>query len=275
MKIRNGFVSNSSSCSFLVLLDEKPNTEVDMKEYCAYHGSHHIGNLEDIKKLKNFADNLDKLPKDILDDAKDILKLATNNIRGIYFWKNTCKTIDTSDVWTPQMVAEELQREYEAGKGKEFHMEVDKDGDNLPMGSENWNIPEEQFMPFKDWIKDLKNPKGYFRRAIRDNIEKALTNRDIFTTDDCEMTIQYSDIRDIFDRWKWCEDNTKEYKDLNNMVEKITNEYIERILEEFGDCQAYFVHYVTDGESKNPFRYIAESCEPFKNFPLFIKYNNH
>ena len=268
MKIRSGFVSNSSSCSFLVLLDEEPNTEVNMKDYCEEYGSAYVSELELSKDLKALSDNIDKIPSELKESLIAVMAEATIGNNGCGYVNEETGEYDPHDVWTPEMVAEEFQKEYEAGKGKEFHMEVDEDGYNGPMGSENWNIPEEQFMPFKDWKEDLKNPKGYFRQAVKQYITWGLESSQI----ENGMTTSYNNIRQPLDNHDY-DDRIKGIFD--NLVEVLTQTYIDDVLDRYGDCQAYFVHYVTDGESTNPFRYIAETTEPFKNFPLYIKYNNH
>lgn len=269
MKIRSGFVSNSSSCSFLVFLDDIPNTEVNMEEYCDQHGSAHKRDLEISKNLKTIGDNIDKIPAELKEAVVSVMKETTmNNIHLGYVDKNG-KYLE-NDEWTPEMVCKELQKEYEAGKGKEFHMEVDKDGDNLPMGSKDWNVPEEQLIPFKEWKEDLKNPRGYFREAVKDYIRWGLERTKV------KLPIHYGEMFEPFDLWWDKEEQSKEFKEtFDKMINLITDYYIDFVLKEYDDYQVYFVHYVTDGESKNPFRYIAESTEPFKNFPLFIKYNSH
>ena len=268
MKVRSGFVSNSSSCSFLVLLDEEPNTEVNMKEYCDKYGSAYKDELELSKNLKTLSDNLDKIPDELKEALKSVMTEASYGDKICGWVDEETGKYDPDNEWTPEMVADEFQKEYEAGKGKEFHMEVDEDGDNLPMGSKNWNVPEEQFMPFKDWKEDLKNPKGYFREAVKQYVKWELEDTEIKRG----MTTTYCDIERPLDGL-YSDDELKE--PFDKIVETITQRYIDFVLESYGDCQAYFVHYVTDGVSNNPFRYVAETTEPFKNFPLFIKYNNH
>ena len=89
MKIRKGFVSNSSSCSFLVLLDEEPNSKVDMKEYCDYCGSLDPQYEELRKSLKKISDNFDKIPEDLLPAVKKVMEYSTRNVDGLYFFEKS------------------------------------------------------------------------------------------------------------------------------------------------------------------------------------------
>lgn len=264
MKIRKGFVSNSSSCSFLVLLDDEPNTEVDMKEYCDLYGNITPYEEKLNENLKKISDNFDKLPKDILPAIKNIMSDVTRHTNLFYFSDD--EKYEPDDVWTPQMVAEELQKEYEAGKGKIIEMEQDEEFSNnyYPKGY----IPVEQWLSFPKWKEDLQNPNGYFRRAIKDNIRREL--EEVEFSEDMKM--------ESYDRplemWRY-EKNSKQWKTFEELLEMLTQEHVEWILNEFGDCQGYFIEYITDGDSKNPFRYIAETEVPFRNFPFHLKYNNH
>lgn len=264
MKIRKGFVSNSSSCSFLVLLDEEPNTKVDMKEYCDLCGNLTPYEEQLNENLKKISDNFDNIPKDVLPAIKKIMSEAT--YKTSLFFVPDCDVYNPDEVWTPEMVAEEFQKEYEAGKGKVLEMEQDEEFSNAyyPKGY----IPVEQWLSFPTWKEDLQNPNGYFRRAIKDNIRREL--EEVEFSEDMKM--------ESYDRplemWRY-EKDSKQWKTFEELLEMLTQEHVEWILNEFGDCQGYFIEYITDGDSKNPFRYIAETEVPFRNFPFHLKYNNH
>ena len=233
MKIRNGFVSNSSSSSFIIFVDNELNTKEDIRNNTG--GNHSIGTIKSFKRMKKALNTIKTLYKENLineDQKKSLLELLNGyslHEKGLFFWEND-ETIDFE--YTPNYkITNQLYKSLV--KGKDLQIEYI---DNHPQ------LERRVLYKIGNW-KEKLNKGQYLYNVLYNNFLHQLRYTDIFNNDPFSTNISSPICREL-ETITWNDKNNNEL--LKSIAEKMTNIEINNILDRYSDNVAYIIDYCTD-----------------------------
>lgn len=256
MKIRSGFVSNSSSSSFLIFSPKEVETKQDILEYIADNWAYE----DDIKTYLNAKHALtlvNKLKKHLTKNEEHLLKEMIEKYcykSDAYYFSFMGENEQVEFEYTPRYQIENaLYDAYLKGKGKE-----------LKFDEKSYPIDYEYRTMYKidNWQEDLKNHKGFIYKRLRYNILHDL-EYNISLNDECMIPInqplnRYNIPDNILDK------RTK-------IVDYIVEQEIEKILSEYGQHTVYLIGFCTDGGDTTQIDYVGRRGKIFKDCDYVIR----
>ena len=258
MKIRKGFVSNSSSSSFIIFVDEELKTKEDIKNYVGSNCNKYDINL--YRKLRNTLNEINDLYRDkkINDKQKrlfqKLINKATYNNRKLFYWPEEDNEIDFS--YTPSCkIIKSLYESIERNKEAE-----------LPFDESGWPLYEKRKLyKISNW-KNLLKKDQYLYNVLYSNFYHTILYKDLFGDEFGNTYIKINNFDYIT-----CKNNDNETL-LKKLTEEMVASEIEIILDLNKDNIVYFIDYCTDdGESTfidNVMRSYGEDVFGYCNYVI-------
>ena len=249
MKIRNGFVSNSSSSSFIIFTDNELKTRDDVKSIIC--GNHDIDSIIKYRIFKKCISCLNRLSEEnkITENERQIFNKVLEDCdchlsSDMFYYDNTLHYEHVYSYEVINSVFESLKK----GENKEI------------LWDGNYPILEKRVLyKFNKWEDKLKENEYLFN-------------------------IIYRNVRYDLDNWiynykfnsLWLGDKLIE-NEVNKIAHVLTKQIINYITEYLiKDCHAYIIKYCTDDGKSSKIDYIMESETPLKQYTKFlIVENNH
>jgi len=265
MKIRCGFVSNSSSSSFVFIVDEKLNKADDLDKWIE-SDSYSDRDEETVKNGNEILEyiNKNKVPDNIKNKIRDFINNRLLDVNDAYLWDDDEKI--RTEFIEHEDVLKQFKKAFERGAGKKMEIIYDEDFDDYYPSE---NIEHRNIYEYPNWKDELIQRKGYIYSTLKYNISREISDFDI--KESVPRTI-YNALD--YDYRAVCDTNVK--KAIKLLIDTLTNEVCDMILDMFKDkdYHAYYVSWCTDDGESCKEEYYLRSRDAYEDFLWFFERNN-
>ena len=277
MKIRNGWVGNSSSSSFIILMGQ-PETKEDFESWFGDCGHRSEQEEEIVKSKLNLVDTVKKLYENKTiteEEAVSIIDSVDDTIQQIpdIFIFNECyddkRILDVYKSnyykdYTKEKVINLLWNAWN-NRGIAKFDKSDLKEDNIRV-----------FNKIENWKEQLEDKNSYIYQQIKDDIRYGLyekLNNQINGRDnqtDEFRKLQYRDLIDAYDLY-----DKESFKSLvNDLTEQKINYIKNCILEQDDDLDCYVITFCSDDGKSTEFDYVGRQGAIFRDTILCIRDEN-
>ena len=255
MKVRNGFVSNSSSSSFVIFSEKEIEEKNDIIEYIADNWSY-MNDIDTYLNAKHTLTLMKKLKANNSISNKEYKQFEKTLEKSCYesdafFWAN----IDANDInfeYVPRYKVENfIWNAFLKGKDKKLKF----DNNSYPIDYEYRTMYK-----LDNWQDDLKNHKGFIYKLLRSNIVYDL--EDISLNNLCKSLI-YNPLN----RYNLDDNSLKNRKEL---IDYIVNKEVNHILEKFSNHKVYLIGFCTDDGKTTEIDYVGRRGKIFDDCDYVI-----
>ncbi len=276
MKIRNGWVGNSSSSSFILLLDNPENREEfeTWFEDCGYRSKDENEKIEKIKSTINSVKTLYNNNSISFDDANTIIDSMRDTIKdipGVFLFNNSidnCLLIENNiyyseftcekvmdllwDAWNKQGIANCSESEF----CKEDNIRV--------------------FNKIEDWKEQLDDKNSYLYQTIQEEVERGLRDNLDYKINGDNINLKYREYHCFDDTISVYDiSDSKSYRDFIDMLTQQKIDYIRGVLlDDYKNLNCYVITFCSDDGESTDFDYIGRSGYIFRDTLFCIRNEN-